>query len=256
MTRSEVVIVAHPGDPVAVGVQQVIAASGGGVAWYTPSALATLGVELTGETFNVDGRAVRTVLWRVSPEMPFAEDFEVADRGFAGAEVAATWIAALRSPDILAINRFDAEAWYSGLRSQYWRDRLGAAGVVLTSVSIGDCPVPHGWQWSPYTTGEFSELPERKARKVMASACHPVQELVTSVYVCGQIITEHPDLNVRYATELLDTWGVRLAAIESDTDGRLHRVRVLPVFDDASLLERVTTVLGAYVYENCTARRS
>jgi hypothetical protein len=33
-------------------------------------------------------------------------------------------------------------------------------------------------------------------------------------------------------------------------------VRVLPVFDDASLLERVTTILGTHLYDNCTARRS
>jgi hypothetical protein len=256
MDTSEVVIVAQPEDPVAVGVQQMVAASGGGVAWYAPSALATLNVELTGEMFNVDGRAVRTVLWRVSPEMPLAEDFQVVDRAFAGAEVAATWLAALRTNGIVAINRFDAEAWYSGLRPQYWRDRLSAAGIAVTSMSVGDCPVPEDWQWSPYTTGEPSELPEPKARAVMASACHAEKDLVTSVYVCGQIITECPDPNVHLATELLDAWGVGLAAIEADTDGRLHRVRVLPVFDDASLLERVTTILGTHLYDNCTARRS
>jgi len=256
MTRSEVVIVAQPEDSLAVGVQQVIAASGGGVAWYTPRTLATLNIELTGEMFNVDGRAVRSVLWRVSPEMPLAEDFQVVDRAFAGAEVAATWIAGLRIRDIVAINRFDAEAWYSGLRPQYWRDRLSAAGIAVTSMSIGDCSVPDDWQWSPYTTGQPSELPEPKARAVMASACHPARKVVTSVYVCGEIITERPDPNVRRATELLDAWGVGLAAIEADTEGRLHRVRVLPVFENASCLERVATILGTHLYDNRTARRS
>ena len=256
MGAGEVVIVAQLEDPVAIGVQRIIAASGGGVVWYTPGTLATLNVELSGETFKVDGRAVRSVLWRVSPEMPLAEDFHEEDRAFAGAEVAATWIAALRSNSIVAINSFDAEAWYSGLRPQFWRDRLSAAGVAVTTMSVGDCPVPEAWQWAPYTTGELSGPSEQTARAVMASACHPVPDIVTSVHVCGDTMLACPAPNIRLAIARLDAWGVRLATLEANTAGHVHRVRVLPVFDDETLLERVTTRLGSYLYDDCAARRS
>lgn len=241
------VIVAPPEDPLAVGVQQVVGSSGGSVVWYAPRQLGALNVALTEQAFNVEERVVESVLWRVSPEMPLAEDFQADDRGFAGAEVAATWIAALNTNTNVAINRFDAEAWYSGLRPQYWRDRLHGAGIIVTPMSVGDCPLPADWQWSPYTTGEPNEPPEPKARAVMASACHAVTAVVTSISVCGRIITECRDSNVRRAAELLDGWGVGLAAIDSDSDGRVHRVRVLPVFDDAALLERVTTLVGTHL---------
>jgi len=250
------VIVAQPEDPVAVRVRHVVAARGVAIVWYAPDELATLNVELTEETFNVDDTAVRTVLWRVSPEMALAESFREHDRTFAGAETAAMWIAALRMHGTAAVNRFDAEAWYSGLRSQYWRDRLRAAGIAVTSICVGDQPLPSDWQWSPYTTGEPCELSGLMARAVMASACHGVTRLVTSVSVCGEIVTDCPDANVRRAAELLDAWGIGLVAIDSDRDGRVHRLRVLPVFDDASLLERVTTILGDRLYEHCAARRS
>src|SRR4029450_9833330 len=42
----------------------------------------------------------------------------------------------------LAINRFDAEAWYSGLRWQYWRDRLAQSDVAVTDICVGDLSLP------------------------------------------------------------------------------------------------------------------
>jgi hypothetical protein len=94
------------------------------------------------------------------------------------------------------------------------------------------------------------------ARAVMASACYPVTPLVTSVAVYGEIVTERPNANVRRAAELLDGWGVGLVSIDSDREGRVDRLRVLPVFDDLPLLERVTMSLGERLYEHCAAWRS
>jgi hypothetical protein len=256
MPAGDLVIVAQPHDSIASGVQHVVRALGGGVVWYMPHELATLDVELTKETFNVGHRVVQTILWRVSPEMPLADAFQDDDKAFASAEVAATWLAALHSNGTSAINRFDAEAWYSGLRPQYWRDRLSDVGVVVTSISVGDQIVPGDWQWSPYTTGQPCDLPDRMVRATMASACHPMTEVVTSVSVCGRMITEYPDSNVQRAAEFLHAWGIGLAAIDADRDGRVHRVRVLPVFDDARLLDQITQSLGSYLYDHCLAGRS
>ena len=252
----ELVIVARPADPVAAGVRRVVAGLGGSVAWYSPGELAALNVELTEAAFNVAQRTVRTVLWRVSPDMPLAESFCDGDRSFACAEVAATWIAGLNPQTTAVINRFDADAWYSGLRPQYWRDRLQAAGIGVTEIRVADQPVPADWQWSPYTTGEPCELPEQTARAVMASVCHCAAPLVPTVALCGEVMTGCRDTNVQRAAAILDGWGVGLAALDSDADGRVHRVRVLPVFDDPSLLERVTAVLGGRLYDHCAARRS
>jgi hypothetical protein len=253
---SAVVVVAQADDALAVDVRQAIDRLGGAVTWYRPPELALLGVDLNAQAFHVEGRSVRAVLWRVSPEMPLAEGFRADDRAFVGAEVAATWIAALRTPGISAINRFDADAWYSGLRPHYWRNRLAAAGIAVTTMHVGGDPVPDDWQWSPYTTGEASPPPDPKARAMMASACHPVPQLVTSAALRGRIAGGSRESNVARAAALLDTWGVGLAAIDSDPRGRVHRIRVLPVFDSPSVRERVTSRIGRYLYDDCTARRS
>jgi len=253
-THGTLVVVAPEEDSLARRVSEVVAARGGRTRWCTPAGLASLSVALTDEAFTVEDETVRALLWRVSPDMPLAEDFRADDRSFASAETAAVWIAGNALPGTLAINRFDAEAWYSGLRWHYWRDRLSAAGVAVTDISVGDLALPDGWQWSPYTTGDPCDVPAAPARAVMASACHDAVDLVTAVAVCGDVGPAPSHANVRRAAALLDAWGVGLAAIDADGDGRVHRVRVLPAFEEGPVFEHVAATLGDRLYEHCAAR--
>lgn len=253
-TCGTLVVVAQSEDRLARRVTDVVAARGGRTRWCVPAQLASLSVELTGEAFSVDSDTVRAIFWRVSPDMALAEEFRAEDRAFAAAETAAVWIAGNHLPGTLAINRFDAEAWYSGLRWQYWRDRLAASGVAVTDICVGDVALPEHWVWSPYTTGEPCEMPDAPARAVMASACHRDVPPLTSVAVCGGVVAASPHPNVQRAAALLDAWGVQLAAIDSDPDGRVHRVRVLPNFEEGPLFEQVATTLGDRLYEHCAAR--
>jgi hypothetical protein len=253
-TCGTLVVVAQSEDRLACRATEVFAARGGRTRWYAPAQLASLSVELTGEAFRVEHETVRAILWRVSPDMPLAEEFRAEDRAFAAAETAAVWIAGHHLPGTLAINRFDAEAWYSGLRWHYWRNRLAAAGVAVTDICVGDVALPAHWQWSPYTTGEPCDMPEAPARAIMASACHRTVLPLTSVAVCGEVVAMSPHPNVRRAAALLDAWGVQLAAIDSDPDGGVHRVRVLPTFEEGPLFEQVATTLGDRLYEHCAAR--
>jgi hypothetical protein len=253
-TCGTLVVVAQSEDRLACRVTEVFAARGGRTRWCAPAQLASLSVELTDEAFRIENEVVRAIFWRVSPDMPLAEEFRAEDRAFAASETAAVWIAGTHLPGTLAINRFDAEAWYSGLRWQYWRDRLAASGVAVTDLCVGDLALPADWLWSPYTTGEPCEMPEAPARAIMASACHGAVVPLTSVAVCGEVVAISPPPNVRRAAELLDAWGVQLAAIDSDPDGRVHRVRVLPAFAEEPLFEQVATTLGDRLYEHCAAR--
>ena len=253
-TCGTLVVVAQSEDRVAQRVTRAFAARGGRTRWCAPGRLGGLKVDLTDEAFSIEGEPVRAIFWRVSPDMPLADDFRAEDRAFAASETAAVWIAGQHLPGTMAVNRFDAEAWYSGLRWQYWRDRLAACGVAVTDIRVGDLPLPACWQWSPYTTGEPCDMPEAPARAVMASACHDAVAPLTSVAVCGGIVMAAPHPNVARAAALLDRWGVGLAAIDSDADGRVHRVRVLPEFDEGPLFERAVTTLGDRLYEHCAAR--
>jgi hypothetical protein len=253
-TRGTLVVVAQDGDRLARRVKEIVDARGGRTRWCAPARRASLSVALTDETFTVEDDTVGAILWRVSPDMPLADDFREEDRAFAAAETAAVWIAGNCLRGTLAVNRFDAEAWYSGLRWHYWRDRLAASGVAVTDICVGDLALPSDWQWSPYTTGEPCDLPEGPARAVMACACHDAVTLVTSIAVCGDITAASPHPNVRRTAELLDAWGVGLAAIDADPGGRVHRVRVLPALEDSPLAEHVALTLGDRLYEHCAAR--
>jgi hypothetical protein len=124
----------------------------------------------------------------------------------------------------------------------------------VTDICVGDLSLPADWQWSPYTTGEPCEMPETTARAVMTSACHGAVAPLTSIAVCGDVVSGSSHPNVRRAAALLDTWGVGLAAIDADPDGRVHRVRVLPEFEDGPLFEQVAATLGDRLYEHCAAR--
>ena len=256
MSVSDVVIVAQADDALAASIRSTVAGLGGSIAWYHPGDLASVEVRLSTDEFRVDRRPVRSVLWRVSPEMPLADAFLEEDRAFAAAETAAVWIAALRTSTVTAINRFDAAAWYSGLRPHYWRDRLASAGIAVTPVRIGGDGIPDDWSWMPYTTGDSVDSPGQKAAALMAAAFHAPVTNVTWPVVAGRVLNAGYDVNIGRTARLLETWGVGLAAIDADDEGRVHLVRVLPFFDDGETHARVAADIGRHLHDHCAARRS
>ena len=250
---SAVVIVAGPADALAAEVRDVLTARGVRTRSYTPGALGTVDVSLT-QRFCADDVDVAAILWRVSPEMSLADSFQPVDRTFASAETAATWIAALSLDEVRVINRFDGQAWYSGLRSHYWRDRLAGAGVELTPTTVGDESVPADWRWSPYTTGEPCDPPDPVVRRVLACACHEDFALHTFTVIAGEVVPARPPRNVIRTVELLDSWGVALATVDADDHGRVHRVCVLPRFEDRATLQTIAIRLAEELYAHCAAR--
>lgn len=248
-----IVIVAQPADTLAARVRDVLHARGADVRWFTPARLGTVPVTLSDRAFVVDGSEVAALLWRVSPDMLTGDGFQDADRNFASSETAATWIAALNLPTISAINRFDAQSWYSGLRTHYWRDRLADAGVDLTPMAVGR--VPDSWQWMPYTTGELSDPPDERAWPVMACASHPPGALTTVITLAGETDVADVPANVTRAANTLHQWGIEVAAIDVDASGRIHRLRVLPAVEDHKL-DYLAARLAEYLNDDCIARRS
>jgi hypothetical protein len=162
-------------------------------------------------------------------------------------------MAALAMPFVAAVNRFDAAAWYSGLRPHYWRDRLAASGVRITPTRVGDDGVPDDWWWMPYTTGASAPNPGHRAAAVMAAAFHPPATYAAWPALSGHVAPD-ADANIGHAARLLDTWGVRLAVIDADRDGRVHLVRVLPIFEDAATRAGIAAEVGRQLHDHCTAR--
>lgn len=256
MSQPSLLIVASPDDGLAVEVRRVVLRRGVPTVWHAPWGLAARRVALRESTWIVDSVPVAAVLWRVSPEMDLATAFAGADRRFATNETAATWIAALQDDRIAAVNRFDAHAWYSGLRSHYWCDRLRTSGVRVAPMCAGHTRVPPTWRWRPYTTDDECEPPEIAARAAMASSCQDDAPVAWHITVCGAIPRLSAHANVERAARLLHQWGVGLATIGSDASGCVRGVKVLPVLDDSPVLGRVAEHLGDLFDDHCAARRS
>ncbi len=247
MSPHRLTLVAPVRDGVAAEVGRAAARRGASVTWHAPADLAARQVALQDTSCVVDGAPLTAVLWRVSPDMNLADGFTEADRRFATNETAATWIAALQLESIAAVNRFDAQAWYSGLRAQYWCDRLRAAGVRVAPACAGDADVAPHWRWHPYTADGDCDLPGRPARASMATACREPFPLSRHVSLFGTVPPSSAHPNVERAARLLFDWGIGLATIGSDIFGRVHDVRVLPVLDDTPLLAHVAERLTEYL---------
>jgi hypothetical protein len=251
----QLVIVASPNDSLARAVSASTASRGLPSAWYAPYELAALHVELRDEQFLVDSIPVSSVLWRVSPYTDLSWGFTQHDQSFADAEVAATWLAALQLPGITAINRFDAAAWYSGLRWDHWCARLRRAGIQIAPLCIGEKSLPVGWRWVPYGSEGDCEVPDMKARAAMAAACRPGDAVFSAVCVCGHTLNNDVPRTIARTAELLHQWGIAVARVFYDSPGRICSLSVLPMFDP-QLLTTVADRLGSCFYDHCAAWRS
>lgn len=255
MPHSGLIIVAPAGDALSSEVEKNLALRESPVVRYLPSELGSLPAELNETEFVIeDDIVVQAVLWRVSPSMCLADDFAEADRRFADVETAATWLAALQLPGIVAVNRFDADSWYSGLHWDYWRGRLRAAGIETAPLIIGDYPVPESWQWNPYFAEIQCETPDINVRSTIACACRAVTPVLENICVCGTVVGDVAHPMVHRAAHLLNEWGVGLARVSSDHEGHLHYVNVLPGLEEMPLLEHVADGLGNHFHEHCFGR--
>lgn len=254
MNHPFVVVVSQRQDAIAAAAAARLQGLGASVRLCAPSKVALLNVELTDCVFRLAGVSVAAVLWRVPPGTHLSDDVASADQGFSDAEAAATWIAAMQLPTIFAVNQLDAETWYGSVGWPHWRARLGSAAVPLTPMAFGDGAVPDDWTWSPYTAQYDCELPQAVVRASMATASHRKTMLESTIAVCGKVVSGAVTADIRRAAALLDTWGVRLAAIGSDASGRIHHVDPFPIVTDASLVEEVSRRLADCVYDNCRNR--
>lgn len=247
-------VIAPEDDGIAAGTAAMLVRLGVPTRSYAPSELALLKIELTDRTFKVEGAEVGAIVWRVRPDTPLSDGVEAADRAFSDAETAATWLAAMQLPTILAINRFDAETWYGRAGWLQWRHRLRAAGVPIVPMAFGDGALADDWVWSPYTAQYDCALPEDVARASMGTAARRQGPLEHVVSVCGNILGGVANHDLAAAAALLDACGVRLAAISCDASGRVHHVDPLPVLIDAAMIDQVSRRLGDTIHEDWRSR--
>jgi hypothetical protein len=248
MNESSIVVVNVPEDSLANLIATKLQAQGTHVLHVTPDALGSLQTSLENDSFDVDGRPVGGILFRSSPNAFFSTGFKTEDQRFCDAEIRAAWLAALHLESVLAVNRYDAVAWFEGLDWPVWRRRLIQAGIPAAPFAVGDVASDPSYAWYPYVSHYAHSVPGAKTRKILGSALTQAVPAQVSLLVGDEIVAGKATPAVLAASELLRDAGVRIAEIVTDADERIITVNTLPMISDAQLGELVSQRIAGMYY--------
>jgi hypothetical protein len=210
------------------------------VTHFLPSSLANRRVRIRHDSFTVDGQPARGVLWRCVPGATFSADFISEDRSFCDAEVRATWLCAMNLSSVLAVNHYDAAAWFEGPGWTIWRRRLLKAGVPVSSFSYGATESPDGWAWFPYNAFHGREAPRSASRRTLGTALSRRTVKQRSLIVCGEVMTGESSSAVVTAVGVLNRAGIQIAEAATDLEGRILTVNTEPNILDSALAQRAS----------------
>jgi hypothetical protein len=205
-----VVIIASPSDLLAQLVATSLIYAHVPTCQLDPAELKDVEVEWHGTTVSVNGHPVSGLLWRALGS-PDASPSSTSDR--LDSRVVATWMAAASFPSVRAINAYDPAAWRRGADWSVWKDRLDKQGVPVQA--------PNG-------TGADSLG-------------------VTSLVVCGTVVSGPEAGPVSAAAEALESSGVRLAGVTCLPNGRVCDVDPQPQISDSLEARRAATRIANYL---------
>jgi hypothetical protein len=247
MTRSTkqpcLVIIDAANERLGMLVASGLQARGAAVQVVSPLTLGRLRVALTGDTFRVNNAPVAGIFSLTLPHGLFSGDFVEEDQSFCNVEIGAVWLAACHLESVLAINRYDAAAWFDRLSWPLWYRTLSKADVSLSPFSVGDVCTDNSHQWYPYGSGVPHPVPAQSARRVLGSAICRSQQKQISLVVCEEVISGARTPEIVRAAKLLAAFGVRIAAITTDVNGFILGVNVRPVIFADGLLHRAADLL-------------
>jgi len=245
MKQSYVAIVGSKTDKLSKKVESTLSFQDTPVMHISPEDLGDLHVSLQGERFNVKGLQVRGILFRASPHSAFCESFVLKDQHFCDAEVRATWLAAFHLDSVLAINKYDAAAWFEGASWPVWRRRLIRTGIPVSSFQIGDVITTGLWFWYPYGSCIPRSAPKRIIRRIMGTALTLRNQKQTCLIVCNEVIAGEANSVVLDTYKLLEENGVCIAEIGTDSEGNIIYVNTQPkVLDSTSAEQAAHLIVG------------
>ena len=218
--------------------------------WISSENLAScrLNVKSTGAT--CDGQLIGAVLFHCRPGANFGSNFEESDREFSSNEARAVWLSILQIPSVLAVNRLDAEIWYSSAEWAVWRRRLQLAGVPLSDISVGDSEPTPGWSWLPWGGGKYLNAPGPSVRRTFAPALTAGDGFYNSLWCCGQIISGPGGKHIETASEIMASYGMQLGSILTNKKGQVVSCTtscLIPDFLAPVVTHRITEVINAHL---------
>jgi hypothetical protein len=216
-------------------------------------ALGGLRVSLQSDRFDVEGNQVMGVLFRVSPDVSFSDNFVVDDQPFCNTEVGAVWLAALNLSTVLAINRLDAVAWFDGTRWPVWRRKLLQQGLPVAPFSYGEAPSRDHALWYPYGSGSLVPAPEPITQRIFCTALTSTKETHSSLVLGGKVISGHRHPNVVSAALFMAEIGAPLVEITVDDKGYVLACNTLPAMRDLTQVRQVAQSLADLFHDHMSS---
>lgn len=231
--RRLAVIVDDGTDPVAGEAMRSLRATPTAVRRLAAGDLARAPLELTGTGARLAGREVGAVFFRAATRTWFANGFEEADAEFCNAETASAWMALLDLEPVLAINRSDAELWFSDSEWSVWRRRLIEAGVAVTPLTVGAATSTDERRWMPWGGG-LARMPGPRAARCLAAA-EPVHSVArTSVWLRASVVAGDSSPGARAAAAVMADHGATFAEVRVAGDDTVFACSSRPLMPSAS----------------------
>ena len=251
-----VAVVAHENDMLAAHTAAELELGGVPVLCLRPSELAGATTTLDGDRFVVDGCAVGGILFRAHPDEKLEAGFAPEDSSFCNAELRAVWLAALHLDDVLAINRYDAVAWYGGIGWQTWRRVLEEVGVELSPLRVGtpEDGEPSDASWYPYALGTPRPAPGLATRRTLSAATTTARAASVVRGVCGRTLGDTPSSAMSRAVVELRAAGLELVEVAGDEAGRVLQAGVLPRFEDPAEARAAAHILAERFHDHLHRR--
>jgi hypothetical protein len=186
---------------------------------------------LDGRSCHLDRQPLGALLIHARPYGLSASGFVPEDAPFAAAELSATLLAASQLPDVLAINRLDAEAWFEDACPGLLVRR--AAGGRACPMSYGAWPRGADVAWRPYRALQERRPPADVAARAMGAMLAPRGALDRGWYaVCGRPLEPAAPRSVDRLARSLWSEGIGLAKLYVDRRGRLGGLDVCPPIEE------------------------
>jgi hypothetical protein len=246
--QPSVVIVSEFTDTLASAVAVKLQSEGIYVVQTAPYDLGDLRVTLHEDEFIVNDSPVSGILFRSLPNSTLSQGFPIEDRGFCDSELRAVWLAALHLPRILAINRYDAEAWFEAVGWPVWRRKLVEQEIHVSPFVFGGVVQENLRFWHPYTSLLARPVPDNGTVQMLGSALTQSVRQQESLVVCGEVISGEILPVVVDTMNVLEKAGVWIASIATDSDATICSVNTLPTIPESHTLAHAVNLIRDRYY--------
>jgi hypothetical protein len=252
MTNSCAAIVSQAGDPLSDALVGQLSAQGIPAIQITTESLGDLHTCLDEEVFLLDGQEVGAIFFHAHPDEIFSCSFQENDRPFVDVEIRAIWLAAMQLDSILAINCYDADAWFENLHWTVWRRKFADADVPLAEINYGGFNGQNEDYWLPYTFQNPQQPLDNPTRKLLGAAsiydgCWDLHR-----FVCSETLTTSPTSSVQIAAKVLLATGIRLVDIWVNSREQVVIADTVPLFSEPleilAVSERLTELIDARLH--------